>query len=178
MVQEFTATKKKQGDLICSADWNAAMDEVTRLGKSKLDKESFRGPLTIQESLTVNGTLKLEKGVAVAQFSSTLNGTSNSVPTESAVKTYVDSKLNSLKGSDSLKLTAKSLTVSDALTVNGDLTVSSKGKLSFEKGTTVDGFVTSINPNGKSNSTVVPTEQAVIAYVESKLKELGFLDSQ
>lgn len=54
---KFKAKEVKQGDLIRSADWNAANKEIERLGKAttNLNQNDFQGALTIEEALTVKG---------------------------------------------------------------------------------------------------------------------------
>jgi cytoskeletal protein CcmA (bactofilin family) len=58
----FSPQDKKPGDLILSADWNAAMSEIKRLEKAKLNREgadTFKGTLTIQEALNVTSNVKI-----------------------------------------------------------------------------------------------------------------------
>lgn len=58
----FSPQDKQAGDLILSADWNAAMSEIKRLEKAKLNREgadTFKGTLTIQEALNVTGDVKI-----------------------------------------------------------------------------------------------------------------------
>jgi hypothetical protein len=58
----FSPQDKKPGDLILSADWNAAMTEIKRLEKAKINREgadTLKGPLTIQEALNVTGDVKI-----------------------------------------------------------------------------------------------------------------------
>jgi hypothetical protein len=52
----FKHTDKTSGDVIRSEDWNAAMNEVMRLEKAKVNREgdTIEGPLTIQGALTLN----------------------------------------------------------------------------------------------------------------------------
>ncbi|MDF0551819.1 hypothetical protein [Kamptonema sp. UHCC 0994] len=105
---KFTPETKKTGDLIRSADWNAAMQEIVRLESAKVNRkggDSLEGPLTIESALAVEtntiasvqlevqGALKLQEGVAINQFSidSSLSSNSDSiVPTQKAIKAYVD----------------------------------------------------------------------------------------
>jgi hypothetical protein len=58
----FKPQDKKSGDLILSADWNAAMSEIKRLETAKSNRGSadiIQGPLTIQEALNVNNDVKI-----------------------------------------------------------------------------------------------------------------------
>lgn len=62
----FSPQDKKPGDLILSADWNAAMSEIKRLEKAKVNREgadTLKGPLTIQEALNVTGDVKISGNV-------------------------------------------------------------------------------------------------------------------
>ncbi|MBE9158172.1 hypothetical protein IQ265_15245 [Nodosilinea sp. LEGE 06152] len=56
----FTYTEAKAGDVIRSADWNAANQELVRLEKAKVNRQgadTLQGPLTIEAALTVNGNV-------------------------------------------------------------------------------------------------------------------------
>ncbi|MEH2168008.1 MAG: hypothetical protein V7K41_15290 [Nostoc sp.] len=58
----FSPQDKKPGDLILSADWNAAMSEIKRLQQAKVNREgadTLKGSLTIQEALNVTGDVKI-----------------------------------------------------------------------------------------------------------------------
>ncbi|NEQ10162.1 MAG: formylglycine-generating enzyme family protein [Moorea sp. SIO4E2] len=173
--------QKKPGDLILSAEWNAAMDEIDRLGKTLQDittkATSFQGPLTIEQALKVKGNvrigtdnptaklevkgnLKLELGEAVNEFSSdiTLAGKSNqAVPTELAVKTYVDKQVQGLQES----LTTKKLQVTESLKLGNGVEVAQ--------------FSNTIDPSRESPLVVVPTEQAIITYIKSTLTKVYLL---
>ncbi|MEG3839842.1 hypothetical protein [Microcoleus sp. herbarium14] len=105
---QFAPEQKKPGDLILSDEWNAGMQESVRLESAKVNRQggdSLQGPLTITAALAVNattttsvqlevkGALKLADGVAVNQFSNDggLNANTDTiVPTQKAVKAYVD----------------------------------------------------------------------------------------
>ena len=84
--------------------------------------------------LSVNGSLKLQQGVAVNEFSNDPNLTDNtdlSVPTEKAVKSYVDAKITPLNtallskaaiaGSSSQNFQTQNLSVNGNLTTTGKL---------------------------------------------------------
>jgi hypothetical protein len=102
--------------------------------------------------LAIDGALKLKTGVAVNQFSSdrTLGGNSDlTVPTEKAVKAYIDSQINQVNQSMSAKaglagvssqdFQAKNLKVSGNLTTVGNVgigTPSSEAKLEVTGGET------------------------------------------
>ena len=120
---KFILEQKKSGDPLRSADWNAAMQEIVRLETAKINREgaeSLQGPLTIAEALTVSaispptstpleikGALKLAEGVAINQFSADESLSENSdsiVPTQKAVKTYVDA---AVQGSETKDFQAK-----------------------------------------------------------------------
>lgn len=105
---KFAPEFRKPGDLILYEDWNAAMQEIVRLESHKVNRQggdSLQGPLTIEAALAVDttsttslelevkGALKLADGVAVNQFSNDGSLSENSdsiVPTQKAIKTYVD----------------------------------------------------------------------------------------
>jgi hypothetical protein len=113
---KFAPEHRNPGDIILSDDWNAGMQEIVRLESAKVNREgaeSLQGPLTIAEALSVSaiapptstpleikGALKLAEGVAVNQFSNDSSLSTNSdsiVPTQKAVKTYVDDQLARIK---------------------------------------------------------------------------------
>ncbi len=81
--------------------------------------------------LEVTGDLRLETGVAVNEFSRDDNLADNSnlaIPTEQAVKTYVDNNLDrkaALNGATNQDFTAQNLTVGGNLNVTGSLEVAS-----------------------------------------------------
>lgn len=105
---KFSPELRKPGDLILYEDWNAAMQEIVRLESDKVNRQggdSLQGPLTIEAALAVDststisvelevkGALKLAEGVAINQFSNDGSLSENSdsiVPTQKAVRTYVD----------------------------------------------------------------------------------------
>ncbi|NES40052.1 formylglycine-generating enzyme family protein [Moorena sp. SIO2C4] len=181
MTNGFEPKDKNPGDLILSADWNAAMDEIDRLGKTLQDIKqkatSFHGPLTIEEALKVKGNLgigtetptaklevkgdlKLQLGEAVNEFSSDITLADNSnqaVPTELAVKTYVDNQVQGLQES----LTTKKLQVTESLKLGNEVEVVQ--------------FSETISPSRDSSLVVVPTEQAIITYIKSTLIELHII---
>lgn len=86
--------------------------------------------------LAIDGALKLQMGVGVNQFSSdrTLAGNSDlTVPTEKAVKAYIDSQINqvnqalsakaALAGTSSQDFQAKNLTISGSVTTAGNVSI-------------------------------------------------------
>jgi microcystin-dependent protein len=105
---KFAPQHRNPGDLILSDDWNSGMREIVRLESAKVNRQggdSLQGPLTIEAALSgdstptssvqleVKGALKLADGEAVNQFSSDGSLSANRdtiVPTQKAVKTYVD----------------------------------------------------------------------------------------
>ncbi|NEQ80713.1 MAG: hypothetical protein F6K26_10805, partial [Moorea sp. SIO2I5] len=80
-------------------------------------------------SLTIENSLQLGTGLAINEFSSDGNLTDNSdsaIPTEQAVKTYVDNALAGkapIDGAPDQDFTAQNLTVGGNLQVSGDLEV-------------------------------------------------------
>jgi hypothetical protein len=65
------------------------------------------GTDTPTEALEVKGKVKLEQGTAINEFSTDGNLTDNSnlaIPTEQAVKTYIDAQINQLKQTFEAKL--------------------------------------------------------------------------
>ncbi len=104
---------------------------VTTSGDSTID-----GSLTINENLAVSGHLQFTTGLAINEFSSDGNLIDNSnsaIPTEQAVKTYVDNQISqlndaldtkaALNGAADQDFTAQNLTVGRNLRVSGDLEV-------------------------------------------------------
>ncbi|MEH2291339.1 hypothetical protein [Nostoc sp.] len=64
----FSPQDKKPGDLILSADWNAAISEIKCLQQAKVNREgadTLKGPLTIQEALNVTGDVKISGNITV-----------------------------------------------------------------------------------------------------------------
>ena len=61
-------TRKKPGDPIRSADWNALVTEVIHLSENKLDRtdNALQGDLNVPGSLAVDGATTLHQGVMVA----------------------------------------------------------------------------------------------------------------
>lgn len=133
---KFAPQHKKPGDLILSDEWNAGMQETVRLESAKVNRkggDSLQGPLTIESALAVDtttitsiqlevkGALKLADGVAVNQFSSDeslRNNRDTIVPTQKAVKTYVD---RAVQGSENQDFKAKDVRVYGKLTVDGEV---------------------------------------------------------
>ncbi|NEO02117.1 MAG: formylglycine-generating enzyme family protein, partial [Moorea sp. SIO3I7] len=139
---------------------------------------SFHGPLTIAEALNVKGNvgigtdnptaklevkgdLKLEFGEAVNEFSSDITLADNSnqaVPTQLAVKNYVDNQVKGLQES----FTTKKLEVTESLKLGNGVEVAQ--------------FSETISPSRDSSLVVVPTEQAIITYIKSTLEKFGLFD--
>ncbi|WP_377473754.1 MAG: tail fiber protein [Microcoleus anatoxicus] len=128
---KFAPQHKKPGDLILSDEWNAGMQETVRLESAKVNRkggDSLEGPLTIESALAVTsvqlevkGALKLAEGVAVNQFSNDESLSTNRdtiVPTQKAVKTYVD---RAVQGSENQDFKAKDVRVYGKLTVDGEV---------------------------------------------------------
>ncbi|MEZ2226422.1 MAG: hypothetical protein ACBR50_09165 [Microcoleus sp.] len=128
---KFAPQHKKPGDLILSDEWNAGMQETVRLESAKVNRkggDSLQGPLTIESALAVTsvqlevkGALKLADGVAVNQFSNDESLSTNRdtiVPTQKAVKAYVD---RAVQGSENQDFKAKDVRVYGKLTVDGDV---------------------------------------------------------
>ncbi len=99
---------------------------VTTTGNSTID-----GSLTINQNLTVSGNFQLGT-LAINEFSSDGNLADNSnlaIPTEQAVKTYVDSQINTraaLNGDKDKDFAADNLKVSGDLEVQGNLFLGNK----------------------------------------------------
>jgi hypothetical protein len=126
--------------------------------------------------LAIDGALKLQMGVGVNQFSNdgTLVGNSDlSVPTEKAVKAYVNSQINqvnqalsakaALAGTSSQDFQANNLTVSGSLTTAGNIgingnvgigTTNPKAKLDVAGNINISGIISgaSLPPNLIRNS--------------------------
>ncbi|NEO46956.1 MAG: DUF342 domain-containing protein [Moorea sp. SIO4A3] len=86
-------------------------DALHTTGSLRVDGNLSIGTMNPQAKLEVNGELKLQEGVAVNQFSSDGTFSSNSqlaVPTQRAVKTYVDEQIQQLK--EELRKTKDELT--------------------------------------------------------------------
>lgn len=133
---KFAPQHKKPGDLILSDEWNAGMQETVRLESAKVNRkggDSLQGPLTIESALAVDtttitsiqlevkGALKLADGVAVNQFSNDESLSTNRdtiVPTQKAVKAYVD---RAVQGSENQDFKAKDVRVYGKLTVDGEV---------------------------------------------------------
>lgn len=128
---KFAPQHKKPGDLILSDEWNAGMQESVRLESAKVNRkggDSLEGPLTIESALAVTsvqlevkGALKLADGVAVNQFSNDESLSTNRdtiVPTQKAVKAYVD---RAVQGSENQDFKAKDVRVYGKLTVDGEV---------------------------------------------------------
>ncbi|NEO07881.1 MULTISPECIES: formylglycine-generating enzyme family protein [unclassified Moorena] len=194
MTNGFEPKQKNPGDLILSADWNAAMGEIDRLGNTLKDIKqkatSFQGPLTIAEALNVKGNvgigtdtptaklevkgnLKLELGEAVNEFSSDITLADNSnqaVPTQLAVKTYVEHQVQGVKASARESFETKKLQVSETLTVEGATQLN--GSLQLGQGVQVAQFSDTIGQSRESSLVVVPTQLAVKNYVDNKVQGL------
>ncbi|NEO19209.1 formylglycine-generating enzyme family protein [Moorena sp. SIO4A5] len=194
MTNGFEPKQKNPGDLILSADWNAAMGEIDRLGNTLKDIKqkatSFQGPLTIAEALNVKGNvgigtdtptaklevkgnLKLELGEAVNEFSSDITLADNSnqaVPTQLAVKTYVEHQVQGVKASARESFETKKLQVSETLTVEGATQLN--GSLQLGQGVQVAQFSETIGQSRESSLVVVPTQLAVKNYVDNKVQGL------
>ncbi len=126
--------------------------------------------------LAIDGALKLKTGVAVNQFSSdrTLAGNSDlTVPTEKAVKAYIDTQIThvnqalsakaALAGASSQDFQAKNLTVSGSLTTAGNVSINGnvgigttnpKAKLDVAGNINISGIISgaSLPPNLIRNS--------------------------
>jgi microcystin-dependent protein len=88
---------KSTGDPIRSADWNQTVNEVIRLDNAKVNRsgDSISGSLNIDGTVTADN-ISLQSGATVNEISTdaTLAGNSDAaVPTERAVKEYVDNLL-------------------------------------------------------------------------------------
>jgi len=181
---KFAPEHKKPGDLILSDEWNAGMQEAVRLESAKVNRQggdSLEGPLTIASALAVDknsisvqlevkGALKLADGVAVNQFSSEvlLHANSDSiVPTQKAVKTYVDT---AVKGRAYLDFQAKDLRINGNLTAVSDITAT--GSLKFVSGVAVNEFSDEVLFTANSDS-IVPTQKAVKTYVDKAVTTLN-----
>ncbi|MEH1945275.1 MAG: tail fiber domain-containing protein [Nostoc sp.] len=109
---------------------NISNSGVSRLFIASSDGNVGIGTTNPGAKLEINGDLKLQLGVAVNQFSSdsTLAGNSDlTIPTEKAIKTYVDTKAP-LAGSSNQDFQTKNLTV------NGAMTVAVRNTVHFELG--------------------------------------------
>ena len=125
-----------------------------RVGENK--ETILNGALTIQEALTVkkkltvSGMLKLQKGIEVSGFSNDenlLEAKDDLVPTQKAVKTYVDGNFASLKGgAKDVDFKTKNLTVNGSLTLGEN-----KGQIES----------VSSDISNKPQQNIVPSELAV-----------------
>ena len=127
-------------------------------------------------------TLQLPSGATINEFSTdgTLVGDSNvAVPTEQAVKTYVDTAISTLSADritdgDSSVVVADS-TAGSTVTVTIDSTAVATyttGGFTLASGATVNEFSTDGTLVGFSD-TAVPTEQAVKTYVDTQIANLN-----
>lgn len=130
-------------------------------------------------------SLQLPAGAIINEFSTdgTLAGDSDTaVPTEKAVKTYVDNAIstlssNSISDGDSSVVVADS-TAGSSVTVTIDsavVTTYTPGGVTLTSGATINEFSTDGTLSGDSN-TAVPTEQAVKTYIDNKIISTGVLN--
>ncbi|NEO88987.1 MAG: hypothetical protein F6K56_01380 [Moorea sp. SIO3G5] len=96
------------------------------------------------------------------------------MPTQLAVKTYVDQKVQGVENSLNV-FDNQHLEVS-ALTVNG--TTQLHGNLTLGQGVEVAQFSDTISKSRDSSLSVVPTEKAIITYIKSTLTELHLLTEE
>ncbi|GAB4180478.1 MAG: hypothetical protein Fur006_14650 [Coleofasciculaceae cyanobacterium] len=133
-------------------------------------------PTEHEAKLNVEGgvkadTLQLADGESVGKFSNdgTLNeGSDRTVPTQQAVKTYVDTKItevnNALAGKADRQGSANQNFATQDLTVNG--------VLKFSSGPEVSSFVKNVDFNNSSDR-AIPTQLAVKTYVETQITEVN-----
>lgn len=134
-------------------------------------------------TLEASTTLELSAGTSINEFSTdgTLTGDSNdAVPTEAAVKTYVDTAISTLSADrivdgDSSVIVADSTTGSSSVTITIDSSViatyTSSG-LALPIGPSINEFSTDIYLAGDSD-TAVPTERAVKTYIDTQIANLN-----
>ncbi|MEH2156547.1 tail fiber domain-containing protein [Nostoc sp.] len=175
----------KATDLEVSSTVTASkfVGEVAGLADTLNDKISktggtITGPLEIQNNLTLTSSLILQN-VTVNKFSSdgTFNGNSDSsVPTEKAVKTYVDTKVAGIRSSQWLESGGNLVynvgnnnvgigisQPSAKLEVAGNLKAAS---INLQTGVAVNQF--SNDTNLGNSDQAVPTQNAVKTYVDGK----------
>ncbi|NEP25094.1 DUF6519 domain-containing protein [Moorena sp. SIO3I6] len=138
-------------------DFNSAEDNSDNI---RMHFNTNNGSLGINKTnpganLDVNGNLKLQLGVAVNEFSNdgSLGGNNDlAVPTERAVKSYIDNQINqvdqrkaNLAGSSEQDFQAKTLNVNQDLTVNGNVGIGTNAnadaRLSVQGDSILSGFV-------------------------------------
>ncbi|NEO46955.1 MAG: hypothetical protein F6K55_23670, partial [Moorea sp. SIO4A3] len=143
--------------------------ELDVIGDISAKNLTLQGSLTIDKNLTVGGNFQLGT-LSINTFSSDGNLADNSnlaVPTEQAVKTYVDNEITKVNNALDTKAALNGAASQDFATNN--LTVSGN----FQLGTlSIKEFSEDGNLTDSSNS-AIPTEQAVKTYVDNQITQVN-----
>lgn len=145
----FIPEPKKPGDLIRSNDWNAAMDEIARLGQAMLNRvnragDTINGPLQVTDAFNVEGDLTAGAALSVAgpltvEDAATING---DLTLRGALKPEGALTVADLTVTNTLNLegtlTVADLTVNNALNLNGAFNLT--GPLTVAELTVTDTF--------------------------------------
>jgi len=150
----FIPEPKKPGDLIRSNDWNAAMDEIYRLGQAMLNRvnragDTINGQLQVTDAFNVEGDLTAGAALSVTgpltvADAATING---DLTLRGALKPEGALTIADLTVTDTLnlegtltvtELTVTDLTVSSALNLNGAFNLT--GPLTVAELTVTDTF--------------------------------------
>ena len=123
------------------------------------------------------GGLTLPSGATINEFSTDgtlVDDSDSAVPTEKAVKTYVDSYLDKIfQGDSKVQVYDDSTSHIDAIVDNGIVASFKVDGFALASGATINEFSTDITLAGDSD-TVVPTEHAVKTYIDGRLPSLDY----
>ncbi len=174
---KFELAKTGRAESLPQGDFRRTFPTLTRA----LDSLGgvIEGSLNIQKNLSVQGKLTLSKGIAVSEFSNgNLSSSAESVPTEGAVKTYVDTEVQSVNGRVDQ---ANQNIANNANAINGKADKNGSSEEDFSvnellakrarlsEGVSINKF----SNDGLSDSAQsVPTEGAVKTYVDTEVQSI------